>query len=300
MLQFQKDSANQVIKAAMAINAQVLSEMVIPENYIESLPKVTNRKNCTASYNVLGLIFTGLYFCLSEWKSSSLGDSIYKSITVEHFDPYLFLSTLDLSSDHKILDIKNRIEASIVIWKRKMNNKDQKSLLGSSVSQEKRELFEERAKTILRLLKLRFPGLPQSTLDISKIQYNKDVGQAILESYSRILESLAFKVISRIEDVQHADSLAQNPSGEEKRDRCLVSPIKGEDHNLPDGPISMTLSDFMGWNFDQADTEQKKDSADDLSKHMTKVSNISTTPKKVSYIEKLENLGGMRSPAERH
>lgn len=31
---------NQVLKAAMAINAQVLSEMEIPENYIESLPKV--------------------------------------------------------------------------------------------------------------------------------------------------------------------------------------------------------------------------------------------------------------------
>lgn len=31
---------NQVLKAAMAINAQILSEMEIPENYIESLPKV--------------------------------------------------------------------------------------------------------------------------------------------------------------------------------------------------------------------------------------------------------------------
>lgn len=39
-IQFQKDSVNQVLKAAMAINAQVLSEMGIPENYIESLPKV--------------------------------------------------------------------------------------------------------------------------------------------------------------------------------------------------------------------------------------------------------------------
>lgn len=35
-----KDSVNQVHKAAMVINAQVLSEMKIPENYIESLPKV--------------------------------------------------------------------------------------------------------------------------------------------------------------------------------------------------------------------------------------------------------------------
>lgn len=41
-LQFQKDSVNQVLKAAMAINAQVLSEMEIPENYIEALPKVLN------------------------------------------------------------------------------------------------------------------------------------------------------------------------------------------------------------------------------------------------------------------
>lgn len=39
-LQYQKDCVNQVLKAAMAINAQVLTEMEIPENYIESLPKV--------------------------------------------------------------------------------------------------------------------------------------------------------------------------------------------------------------------------------------------------------------------
>ena len=31
---------NQVLKAAMAINAQILSKMEIPEDYIESLPKV--------------------------------------------------------------------------------------------------------------------------------------------------------------------------------------------------------------------------------------------------------------------
>lgn len=103
---------------------------------------------------------------------ASLGDSIYRSITVEFFDPDQFLSTMDLSSEHKILDLKNRIEASIIIWKRKMNQKDGKSAWGSAVSLEKRELFEERAETILLILKQRFPGIPQSSLDISKIQYN--------------------------------------------------------------------------------------------------------------------------------
>lgn len=104
---------------------------------------------------------------------SSLGDSIYKGITVEYFDPDEFLSTMDLTSEHKILDLKNRIEASIVIWRRKMSStKDSKSHWGSAVSLEKRELFEERAETVLLLLKQRFPGIPQSALDISKIQYN--------------------------------------------------------------------------------------------------------------------------------
>lgn len=54
-----------------------------------------------------------------------------------------------------------------------MNQKDGKSAWGSAVSLEKRELFEERAETILLLLKQRFPGLPQSSLDVSKIQFNE-------------------------------------------------------------------------------------------------------------------------------
>lgn len=110
---------------------------------------------------------------LSQNGRASLGDSIYRSITVEFFDPDQFLTTMDMTSEHRILDLKNRIEASIVIWKRKMNQKDGKSAWGSAVSLEKRELFEERAETILLILKQRFPGIPQSSLDISKIQYNK-------------------------------------------------------------------------------------------------------------------------------
>ncbi|XP_021903166.1 rho guanine nucleotide exchange factor 8-like isoform X2 [Carica papaya] len=272
-LQFQKDSVNQVLKAALAINAQVLSEMEIPESYIESLPK--NGR-------------------------ASLGDSIYKSITEELFDADEFLATMDLSTEHKVLDLKNRIEASIVIWKRKMNhNKDGKSAWGSAVSLEKRELFEERAETILLLLKQRFPGLPQSSLDVSKIQYNKDVGQAILESYSRVIESLAFTVMSKIEDVLYADYKAQSSSpvvsdksqtdSEPWRSPIPKSPVTREEVDKlvsAETPTSMTLSDFMGWNPD-ADKAMHKPP-------------LSPTPKKVSYLERLENLTSLRSPTDRH
>lgn len=98
---------------------------------------------------------------------SILGDSIYKIITDEIFDPNELLNSVDLSTEHKVVDLKDRIEASVVIWRRKICNKL------SWVSLEKREQFEERAQTVLLVLKHRFPGLPQSSLDISKIHHNK-------------------------------------------------------------------------------------------------------------------------------
>lgn len=102
-----------------------------------------------------------------------MGDTIYKSITDDYFNPDEFLKSMDLSTEHKVLDLKNRIEASIVIWKRKMHHKDGKTSWGSAVSFEKREIFEERVESILFLLKQYFPGISQSALDVSKIQHNK-------------------------------------------------------------------------------------------------------------------------------
>ncbi|XP_031119157.1 rop guanine nucleotide exchange factor 12-like [Ipomoea triloba] len=275
-IQSQKESVNQVHKAAMAINAQVLAEMEIPESYIESLPK--NGR-------------------------ASLGDSIYRCITDEYFDPDYFLTSMDLASEHKILDLKDRIEASVVIWKRKMNAKNEKSTWSSAVSIEKRELFEERAETILLILKHRFPGIPQSSLDISKIQYNRDVGHAILESYSRIIESLAFTVLSRIEDVLHADELATNPpEGEKKGCSTPTESEEGGERASADRTTSMTLLDFMGWGLDQADCDMKKESSEEsLAKEDDMAANkppdIAAANKKGTYVE---TIGGFGSPIARH
>ncbi|XP_051225387.1 rho guanine nucleotide exchange factor 8 [Lolium perenne] len=193
-LQHQKDLVGQVLKAVMAMNADVLTEMEIPEEYIESLPK--NGRD-------------------------SLGDSIYRTITDDHFDPNELLNSVDLSTEHKIVDLKDKIEASVVIWQRKLCNK----LYWGPGSLEKREQFEERAETVLLILKQKFPGTAQSSLDISKIQYNKDVGFAILESYSRSLESLAFAVLSRIEDVLYADNVARDPRRSKSKKRSSLDDI---------------------------------------------------------------------------
>ncbi|PAN18166.1 hypothetical protein PAHAL_3G183400 [Panicum hallii] len=269
-LQHQKDLVAQVLKAAMAINANILMEMEVPESYMESLPK--NGK-------------------------STLGESMYKLITDDYFDPEELLSSVDLSDEHNIVDLKNRVEASVVIWQKKMTNKDSKLSWGHGVSHEKRGMFEGRAENVLLLIKHRYPGIAQSTLDISKIQCNRDVGLAILESYSRTLESLAFTVMSRIEDVLNVDLATQDPKNvdsmripsltSDDTDK-VVSDAKAEvEKSRRMEPVTATMYDFVGsW-------DHVKESAN--GPKLSKISSIAT--KRFSY---LDNLGGTRSPIARH
>ncbi|KAF8397404.1 hypothetical protein HHK36_016320 [Tetracentron sinense] len=194
-LQHKRECTNQILKAAMAINSITIAEMEVPESYLETLPK--NGR-------------------------SSLGDVIHRYITSDQFSPECLLDCIDLSSEHQALEIANRVEASIFVWRRRTNSKPitntNRSTSKSSwemvkelmVDTDKRELLSDRAESLLLCLKQRFPGLPQTTLDMSKIQYNKDVGKSILESYSRVLESLAFNIVARIDDLLYVADLTKH------------------------------------------------------------------------------------------
>ncbi|KAK9271442.1 hypothetical protein L1049_027033 [Liquidambar formosana] len=188
-LQQCRECTNQILKAAMAINSSVLAEMEVPNVYLDSLPK--SGKAC-------------------------LGEIIYRYITADQFSPECLLDYLDLSSEYTTLEIANRIEAAVHIWKQKYlkshltHTKARRSSWGGKVKglvgdTEASKLLTQRAETLLQNLRLRFPGLPQTALDMSKIQYNKDVGQSILESYSRVMESLAFNIMARIDDLLYVD-----------------------------------------------------------------------------------------------
>ncbi|KAJ9548020.1 hypothetical protein OSB04_020563 [Centaurea solstitialis] len=194
-LQNKRDSTNQILKAAMAINSITLADMDVPESFLEALPK-----------NAKG----------------SLGDLIHRYISSDQFSPECLLDCLDLSSEHQALEIANRVEASIYIWRGK-NNAKPVNVVSRSFSRsswdkvkdlvadaDKRETLADRAESLLLCLRQRFPALPQTTLDMSKIQYNKDVGKSILESYSRVLESLAFNITARVDDLLYVDDLARH------------------------------------------------------------------------------------------
>lgn len=190
-LQHKRDCASQILKAAMAINTIAIDEMEVPESYFDSLPK--NGR-------------------------TSLGDVMHRYITSDQFSADCLLDCLTLSSEHQVLEIANRVEASIYVWRQRANPNINRSASKSSwgivkemmVDLDRRELLADRAESLLLCLKQRFPGLPQTTLDMSKIQYNKDVGKSILESYSRVLESLASNIVARIDDVLYVDDLSKH------------------------------------------------------------------------------------------
>ncbi|KAL8470293.1 hypothetical protein ACS0TY_032949 [Phlomoides rotata] len=186
------ECANQILKAATSINSMALAEMEVPESYLETLPK--NGRAC-------------------------LGDVIYRYITSEHFSSECLLDCLDISSEHTALEIANRVEAAIYVWRRRQHPKCTPNPNHSTVKSswenfkdlvtqgDKRELLAERAESLLLSLKQRFPGLTQTTLDASKIQFNKDIGKSILESYSRVVESLAYNIVAQIEDLLYVDDI---------------------------------------------------------------------------------------------
>ncbi|KAD6453223.1 hypothetical protein R6Q59_014981 [Mikania micrantha] len=186
-LRQKRDSANQIHKAAMAINSSILSDMTIPLSYIASLPKSGR---------------------------TSVGDTIYRyMISTSRFSPEYLLDCLNISSEHEALELADRIEASMFTWRQKACSNYPKSsweTVKEHMEGDKNVVLAERAELLLFGLKKRFPELAQTTLDTSKIQYNKDVGQAILESYSRVLEGLAFNIVGWTEDVLFVDKSMTN------------------------------------------------------------------------------------------
>ncbi|CAK7346081.1 unnamed protein product [Dovyalis caffra] len=204
-LQQCRECTNQILKAALAINSSVLAEMEIPNAYFESLPK--SGKAC-------------------------LGRTMYHYITAKHFSPDYLLDYLDLSSEYTTLEIANRIEAASHFWSQKYQNRhlvharNGKSSWGGKMKDfvgeiPKRKLLAKRAEVLVHNLRLRFPGLPQTALDINKIQYNKDIGHAIIESYSRVMESLAFNVMARIDDLLYVDDATKQRATAESASPCV-------------------------------------------------------------------------------
>ncbi|KAK8941064.1 Rop guanine nucleotide exchange factor 1 [Platanthera zijinensis] len=185
---------NQVLKAAKSINEEVLLQMPIPEAIQDALPKSGR---------------------------ASLGEEIHRELTGSHYSMEEMLLCLNLKSEHAVLEALNRLEGALFAWKRKISDDEliKRSPMrypwlfarddGSEAG--RMETWMERTEMLVRLLKSRFPSLPQTFIDVTKVHYNKDVGHSIMEAYSRVIINLAFSIVSRIGDVLREDD-AKKPS----------------------------------------------------------------------------------------
>ncbi|KAL9687872.1 hypothetical protein QQ045_032280 [Rhodiola kirilowii] len=214
-----RECAIQIFKAAMLINTDAISDMEVPDSYLETLPK------------------TG---------KACLGDRFYKLIASDNFSIESVFGCLDLSADDIVSELVNRLEAAINLW----HTKSQSNLVqatqystpksSSAEADRRRELFSARAEELLFTLKHQFPHLPQTTLEITKIQCNKDAGKAILESYSRVLESLAYNIVTRIDDLLTINMQA-DPEDRLSLSSGIITPMTPK-HRSFSGPCSTPLT----------------------------------------------------------
>ncbi|MFQ6666579.1 hypothetical protein Gotur_032877 [Gossypium turneri] len=183
----------QVFKAAASINENVLLEMPLPSIIRDALPKSGK---------------------------ASLGDDLYKFLTLESSSVDEMLISLNLKSENNALEVINRLEAAVFAWKGRLTEqasgkspvRKSWSFIKDPISEmDKMELLVDRAEALLHQIKSAYPNLPQTFLDASKIQYGKDVGHSILEAYSRVLKNLAFSIMCRMGEILQEDSLC-NPN----------------------------------------------------------------------------------------
>ncbi|MBA0680375.1 hypothetical protein Golax_024614 [Gossypium laxum] len=185
----------QVFKAAASINENVLLEIPLPSIIRDALPKSGK---------------------------ASLGDDLYKVLTLESSSVDEMFISLNLKSENNALEVINRLEAAVFAWKGRLTEqasgkspvRKSWSFIKDPISEmDKMELLVDRAEALLHQIKSAYPNLPQTFLDASKIQYGKDVGHSILEAYSRVLKNLAFSIMCRMGEILQEDSLCNPNSG---------------------------------------------------------------------------------------
>lgn len=113
---------------------------------------------------------------------ANLGQELHKVLTAESIYGEDMLKSLDMKSEHIVLETKNRLEAAIFSLKERITEqvtgkspvRTSWSFVKGPMSEvDKVELILDRAESLLKLLKIRYPNLPQTFLDAAKVQYGK-------------------------------------------------------------------------------------------------------------------------------
>ena len=122
-----------------------------------------------------------------------------------HVDRVLEILAKDgVACDDKmaLLEALGAIEKAVLIWERKSDGQKAAS-----------------ARTMIAAVRSAMPDLGQTPLETAKLASNRDVGAAVLEALSRVLESRVATMARMIEEVLAVGTVADGGSGEEEKVR---------------------------------------------------------------------------------
>ncbi|KAK4338136.1 hypothetical protein RND71_042623 [Anisodus tanguticus] len=251
---------NQIFKATKAINENVLSEMPVPTIIKDALPKSGR---------------------------TSLGEDLYRILNAETTSVEAMFNSLNIKSEHNALEAVNRLEAAVHAWKDKIEEhvcgkspaRTSWSFIKDPITElDKIEVLLSRAEALLQQFKIKYPNLPQTFLNVTKIQYGKDVGCSILEAYSRVLLNLAFSILTRIGEILQEDILS-NPNSPAASCHLPGIRIPG----LSDSPMPIRVRHSLIDQMNKADgrcCDSRRTNASDIDIEYTesKISSVTATP----------------------
>lgn len=114
---------------------------------------------------------------------------MYKILTGESKSVKEMMDLLNLKTEHKALEAINRLETAAFAWRERINEQSNSnnssgksparrtswsSIIKDPISEmDKMEFLLKQAESLLQHLKITYPNLPQTFLDVTKIQYGK-------------------------------------------------------------------------------------------------------------------------------
>jgi len=142
------------LRTCRDINDASIERMTVPEAYITKLPK-----------NARDVISDSMRRLLSKDKE---------------FDAMAVLRTEGVVVEDKLqlMEAINNLEKAAMVWERKAEK-----------GHNKKDIVATNCKKLIGAVKRECAELVQSELEQAKMQANRDVGSAVLEAYSRVLES---------------------------------------------------------------------------------------------------------------
>lgn len=168
----QEKMVNQLYKAAKAINENVLAEMPVPTVIKDALPKARE-----AIFTIEFKLYVLKPYSLLQCGRTSLGDDLYRILSMsadEMFD------SLSLKSENNALEVVNRLQGSMLVWKERIADQASRksparrswSFVKDPMSElDKLDVLLSRAENLLQQLKIKYPNLPQTFINVMKIQY---------------------------------------------------------------------------------------------------------------------------------